>query len=58
MDLIETLERLCGAVRDLADLCREQAEIIEQGRLVDEETMKGLTERRQAAETTLQEVNQ
>lgn len=57
MDLIETLDKLCDATRDLADLCREQAKIIEQARLVDAETMKGLTERRKAAETILQEVN-
>lgn len=29
MDLIETLDRLTGVAKELLDICREQAEIIE-----------------------------
>ena len=35
MDLIETLDRLTNTAKELLDICREQAKIIEQHDLVN-----------------------
>lgn len=37
MDLIETLEKLTGVAKELLDICREQAKVIEQNDLISVE---------------------